>query len=488
MYINDFSNNRVFVKAKVKQKKYHIEHHDNRFIKGAYYLFKNNFLNIILFIIVIFIWIPTCLPGGDNPLYLMVSTWIWLHCLLILERNAKKLYNYLFLFIALWISLAFNNFGTYGSTFIQFVLNLINCIIVFPAFLIDNLLNRKFNNFLMTLVFPILFLLFSFISLFFNIGTNLRIDIFQGILIVPYQIVSVIGAFGMSFLITWICTCIIYIFKNRKNYRKLIKAIICPIIIIFIWIFGFVRLKTIPKEDFSFNMAYAIGPYRGDFLEDYNISYEEQVEYFTSTCKKAAEEGAKLIVYTEESFYMLDNEYERFITLVKNMSKDNNIDILLGVEKDNYYSMDINEILWATSNGEIKIEYKKSRLIPVLESRDYEVGDNIIPYIDFPIDGHIVRISMCICFDGHNPLYTYSMNPETNVFILPAWEWDIIQEKARLSTTYIPVQNHVTFVKVVYDGYSFVTDPYGREIYIEKNNNFNNSYLKIINIPVYEKD
>ncbi|MBQ0141504.1 MAG: hypothetical protein KBT06_01675, partial [Prevotellaceae bacterium] len=143
-------------------------------------------------------------------------------------------------------------------------------------------------------------------------------------------------------------------------------------------------------------------------------------------------------------------------------------------------------ILWINSDGEIVVTALKSNLIPNLETKDYKTGKQEVSYVNLMVDGKSVRISMAVCFDGEFSLLTRKMDPETDLFVLPSWDWDTIRMKHYLSASYIPVQSHVTLFKPTYDGFTFVEDPYGRMVYEEKGEEYLDHQMHIVTIPVYD--
>ncbi len=445
---------------------------------------KKNLISILASsLLSILVWIPTSFFGLDNRIYMMIASWIFMPCLIYCSRKASRVWEYAIAFCSIWFSLTLVHYGLYGTGFLELLPNLICTLIIFPAFLSDSLLHHKYNNFLLTLVFPFLYTSLSIVLSFLHIGVCFRIDMFSSILIIAYQIVSLIGSYGLTFVIQWIICSIFYIAENRKNIQKLKVTLVCPSIITAILVFGFIRFYTAPQADLTFKIAYAVGPYRGDFIHSVDVSYDDNVSYFKTSCKSAADQGATLVAYTEEAFYFVKEDADNFVTIAKNEAINNNISILLCIETLDNEEISQNKIIWIDSMGEIKANYLKSHLIPVLES-DYQFGDNVIPYVDFDVDGRNVRISMCICYDSDDPLYTYTLNRDTDVFIVPSWDWELIRQKHTNSTAYVSLQNHVTFVKIAYDGWSSVIDPYGRKYYHEKVDTHDTN-VHLMDVPVY---
>ena len=435
----------------------------------------------------VLIWIPVYtlkIPA----IYLSFASLIWILALLFAVRNTRKTISYVIVFIALWFSLTAKSFGTYGQNLSEFGPGLLTALCIFPAFLIDGLATRKYKRFVLTLVFPVLYTYLAYLAARFSINAGLRLDIYMLPFLAPFQLVAVIGSYGFTFLVAWFCSCIIFLLMSEKKNIKAV-SLVCPAALTIIaCIFGAIRLGTTKNPDFTFKAAYANGPYRGEFQdEDYEVEYEEMIKYLYDTVTEAKNEGAKFIAYSEEAFGLEASSYDNMITYARSLARENQIDILLGTEKwfDNTDELSENAILWINSDGEIVMTALKSNLIPNLETKDYKAGKQEVSYVDLIVDGKNVRISMAVCFDGDFSIYTSKMDPETDLFVLPSWDWDVVRMKHYLSVSYIPVQSHVTLFKPTYDGFTFVEDPYGRMVYEEKSEEYLNHQMHIVTIPVY---
>ena len=442
----------------------------------------------IALVLSVLIWIP--IYAFNIPaVYLSFASLIWILAFIFAVRNTRGIISYVIVFIALWFSLTAKSFGTYGQNLGEFGPSLLTALCIFPAFLIDGLVTRKNKSFVLTLVFPVLYTFLAYLTARFRINAGLRLDIYMRPFLAPFQLVAVVGAYGFTFLVAWFCSCIVFLLISEKKNIKTV-AWVCPAALITIaCIFGAIRLSTAKEPDYTFKAAYANGPYRGTFQdEDFEIEYEEMTRYLYDTVTEAKKEGAKFIAYSEEAFGLEAGSYENVINYARSLAKENQIDMLLGIEKwfDDTDELSENAILWINSNGEIVVTALKSNLIPNLETKDYKAGKQEVSYVDLMVDGKSVRISMAVCFDGEFSLFTRKMDPETDLFVLPSWDWDTIRMKHYLSASYIPVQSHVTLFKPTYDGFTFVEDPYGRMVYEEKGEEYQDHQMHIVTIPVYD--
>ena len=442
----------------------------------------------IALVLSVLIWIPVYtlkIPA----VYLSFASLIWVSALLFAVRNTSGIISHVIVFIVLWFSLTAKSFGTYGQNLGEFGPSLLTALCIFPAFLTDGLVTRKNRSFVLTLVFPVLYTFLAYLAARFRINSGLRLDIYMLPFLAPFQLVAVGGSYGFTFLVSWLCSCILFLLISEKKNIKAV-AWTCPAALIIIaCIFGAIRLGTAKDPDYTFKAAYANGPYRGGFQdEDYDVEYEKMTRYLCDTVSEAKKEGAKFIAYSEEAFGLDADSYDNMITYARSLARENQIDILLGTEKwfDDTDELSENAIRWINSDGEIVMTALKSNLIPNLETRYYKAGKQEVSYVDLMVDGKNVRISMAVCFDGDFSLFTRKMDPETDLFVLPSWDWDTIRMKHYLSAAYIPVQSHVTLFKPTYDGFTFLEDPYGRMVYEEKDEEYLDHQMHIVTIPVYD--
>ena len=443
----------------------------------------------IALVVSVLIWIPVYtlkIPA----VYLSFASLIWILALIFAVRNTRGIISYAIVFIALWFSLTAKSFGTYGQNLGEFGPSLVTALCIFPAFLTDGLVTRKNKSFVLTLVFPVLYTFLAYLAARFRINSGLRLDIYMLPFLAPFQLVAVGGSYGFTFLVSWICSCIVFLFMREKRDAKTV-AWICPATLIVIaCVFGAVRLGTSKEPTFTFKAAYANGPYRGGFEEgEYcDVDYEVMTAYLSDTVTKAKEEGAEFISYTEEAFGLEAKYYDKLIAYAQSLAKENQICILMGLEKwfDDWDELSENTILWINSDGELEMTALKSNLIPKLESEEYKAGKQEVSYVDLMVDGHMVRISMAICYDGDFSLFTGKMDPDTDLFVLPSWDWKTIRMKHYLTASYIPLQSHVTLFKPSYDGFTFVEDPYGRMVYEEHGEEYLDNRMHIVTIPIYD--
>ena len=228
---------------------------------------------------------------------------------------------------------------------------------------------------------------------------------------------------------------------------------------------------TVPPPGPSVRMAYATGPQKVYYETPSKDSgtYEDLEAYLERTVKEAAEHGAKLTAYAEEAFMLFTpEEEEKFLEKAKEEARENHMFLLIGLDSLNEDWRGVNKAVMIDDEGNILSEYTKTHLIPFIETGIYVKGDGNIPSEHVVIDGHDLVISYTICFDATYATFLLTTDPETNLFNNPSWDWkEIVDLNYRLQGL-SAVQAGVVLFKPTVDGWSIVTDPYGRVSYKEE--------------------
>ncbi len=342
---------------------------------------------------------------------------------------------------------------------------------------------RRWNRWYCTLEFPALWVVVYLLATLLRCPTLIRVDSMFADLNVLLQAEYFLGSSGMSFVLLWILSLLAYAGCNRKGLPAVFSAaLFCGLLLI-----GMVHLYPNVSETESVRVALCTGPYVGDFMEFIDLPLERDLAGMRSCVAEAAEQGAEIIAFNEESYEMNDTEESFFLAECCRSARENGIHMLVCEDlKDTDGSeggKSVNKAVWIDRNGEILGSYRKAKTIPILES-DYVRGDAVIPSHSIQVGDRNIRVSYLICYDSNFPMYVDGMDDGTDILFLPSWDWAAVAEMhARISRT-LAVENRVSVVKPTYDGYHIAIRADGEVIEYVNTNDLGYEQVRLIDVPV----
>lgn len=355
--------------------------------------------------------------------------------------------------------------------------------LIYFVFILYRVITSIFENILTTLLFPCLWMLVYCIMTIIRIPSVMRVDMYFFDMKFFLQSEHLITSYGLSFAILWISSLAAY-----SIYRKsLVAAIIWAIIAGLIIGFGVVKLNEAEKPESYVKVASAVGPYVGDALNYKVLSYEECVDSFDKSVEEAAEMGADIIAFNEETYEIEDKYEDKFIEHAEDEAFANNIHILVGFDVNDtdgdLGGKSKNEIYWIDNEGDALGVYEKHQTIPVLEA-SYERGETDLSSYVIDIDGKKVKVAFAICYDSNFPLYMSKIKDDADILFLPSWDWKGVTAIHYRICGNLAVQNDMAMVKPTYDGYSIATDAYGRVLSLTNTDETGYESVRIIDVPI----
>ena len=358
-----------------------------------------------------------------------------------------------------------NTYGQFGNEMISAFALSVNIIILFGIPLVlDGIIYRKCNGgnaFTSILLIPFMA---SFLEDLEMRLTNIPCAFgytFHSLKGVS-QFASLFGITGISFLAYMFLAMLAGYFCDRKKYKKYLYII--SSLIFLVVMFGEFKIRLGKKADYCVPVALAFGGYEGDYLA-YGCEgdYDKALEKLKTYVDKAAKCNAELLVLSEEAFEINDADEASFIEEASKLAADNHMNILVPMQ---IYDMDKsdgglyrNNITFVDSTGKICGTYDKTKLVPVVESSECVKGDDdIIETTVTYADGKKLNIACIICFDSDNENYMSRIDSDTDVLIVPAWDWKRITPRHTRIVTYRAIENDIALVKCTYDGSSVITD------------------------------
>lgn len=412
------------------------------------------------------------LPSFDAEYSVMyaIAPWISVTCLLYYARTISKKREWFLFALVLLAAYEIRYRSFLGDSDVMYMIMSALLLAVLAAvellvFLLDRFYQTYSPGVLKVIAFPIARIVMER----FVIGQQFNYSLTQFGNKWLIQSAAFVGDVFISFSVAFVPSVIVYMIIKREN-RKMIRwgtAVLACYMILFLA--GGVRYTFSPVKYPAIHMAYASGPQKTYYEEpsETDPEYEENVQYLRRTTAEAAGNGAKLIAYAEEAFIVNGEEEEELTREACAAAEENDIFILLSLDvtdKDGNY---LNKAVLIDNEGKQLSEYLKTNLIPVIEAEDYVAGDGDIPSNRVVIDGHELVISYTVCYDATFSDYLITMDEETDLFINPSWDWEEIVDLNYRMQGLNAIENGVVMFKPTVDGWSMVTDPYGRVVYKE---------------------
>lgn len=311
------------------------------------------------------------------------------------------------------------------------------------------------------------------------------------------QVSSLIGAYGLSFLIFCFGGVVNYAVESGKELRTGIRpACAYAAVMLAVLVFGGARLIfTECDADYTVQLALALTPAEGDFADGTLTvpSYEENAAFIAEKAALAKAGGAVLLSFAEEGFEIDDVELDRYLQTVSEAAKENGVWIMFTVDMHDTDDSDggksYNKEFLFDANGEINADYCKYNLLPsVIEANDYVRGDGNILHAVIPLEyGKTLSLSSLICYDSNNGRYVASMNDDTQLLLVPAWGWDGCDMYQYGMERFRAVENGAALVSPAIDAHSVGFDRLGNMVFCTDEASRGRGELSFAHVPVREQ-
>ncbi len=403
----------------------------------------------------------------ETDLIYVSSPWVYFTCFLYFTRTIKKKREW-GLFILILLSayeIRYRFFLGDGSGILKVASILLLLVVTLSAlapYIIDKIYMRCGGPFFL-FIFPFMRLLAE--KLLQEKMFDVAVTQFGNKWLIQSE--AFLGDSFITFFVTFLPSLIVFIILKRKERKMIITGVILLSASVLGLIPGMIRYTFSPKSDNFVKMAYASGPQKTyhENPSEVDVGYKENVEYLKRTVEEAAEENAEMIVYAEEAFIISFEEEDRIIAEARKLAKDNHIHILLSLDSMDENDNALNKALLINNDGNICSEYTKTYLIPVMEEGEYVAGTGHIPVNHILLGDKEVSLSYTICYDTTVSDFLLTMDESTDILISPSWDWDEIDDLNYRLQGNSAVKCGVTLFKPTVDGWSIVTDPYGRLYY-----------------------
>ncbi|MCX2718451.1 nitrilase-related carbon-nitrogen hydrolase [Lentiprolixibacter aurantiacus] len=445
---------------------------------------------------------------GSAKWTVFLGPWFGLVFFLYFMRNVKLWKALVFGFLAFLFSgyVGVNEVFPAPLPVLIIILLIISAKSLIP-YLIDRISNAGERGFVGTLIFPSAFVALEYLN---SLQSG---DVWSSIANTQYQfpaiqqIASVFGIWGISFLIAWFASLVNWMTTHQWKWSHIrTGSLIAGAVYVLVLAFGVIRISqadyntsetvkvagvTIDNSNITMTMYHdafgktieihpdisqtspelqeasrAMVPFIEDpFADRFTNSrkaIEANLDLLFSKTSRLADQGAKIIVWSEAIGLTLSNQEDAVIERAKMLAREKQIYLFasLGVINPGPYSPDrlllVNKTITLTPEGELANTYLKSNPVPFAEQ---EYGsDDIIPAIESPYG----KLSPVICYDADFPGFLRQTNQiGTDILLVPSGDWKAIDPYHAYMSSLRGIENGVSVVRPVSRATSIATDPYG---------------------------
>jgi len=207
------------------------------------------------------------------------------------------------------------------------------------AFLADRLMAPKINGFMSTLVFPLIWCSLEFLTSLTPKGSWFSLAYTQAGNLILLQLASLTGIWGVSFVITWFASVVNWALTHRFDWKKIrIGGVVFISALTSVILFGVLRInfsspgtQTVRTasivNDRKINTALAGCRWTdANSIQQYSSAVEENLLEKT---KRAAEGGAKIVVWQESAGFLPRLEEEKLIQRASSLAVAKKIYLLM---------------------------------------------------------------------------------------------------------------------------------------------------------------
>lgn len=408
---------------------------------------------------------------SNGKYYFALASWLFPIFILQVSRHEKKIYSAIIIPLVFGIVSQFSFWYIFDNPksvmfYIPFFVGLLTGFL----FLIDHLLYPKIKGFIATLIFPLAYTAFDFLSNLYNpFGTTGILGYSQLEFLSFSQLASITGMWGITFMIAWFGSVVSWCIHNYKSTATIKKGIfIYMSILISILVYGNLRL-TMPLENGTVKVSGLhthdkdeIGTvfsslYQGDTLAFKKMN-TKIIKNSIAQTKLEANAGSKIIMWSEGSFAMLKRDEDSIVKAFKTIAKQNDIYLFITPFVFNNGSKAENKTLLFSPNGH-------------LVSSHYKFGGN---FLEGTVEGNKIiktnktpygNLSNIICWDGDFPSTIKQVGKEnTDILFIPASDWFEVSPIHTTPAVYRSIENGCSMVRQTQNGLSVMTDPRGKII------------------------
>ena len=429
---------------------------------------------------------------SNGSTFFSIATWLFSIPFLFVSRREKRFFCFFVIPFVFGIisQLSFWNFTYDNPGSPLFYIPFFAGIYYGFVFYIDSIVYQKIKGFAATLIFPLAYTSFEFLlSLFNPFGTAGLLGYTQLDFLAFSQLASLIGMWGMTFMITWFGSVLCWLFDNQFNRKKrVIGGLIYFSLLALILVYGVVRI-SMPLQNSYVKIS---GIHTHDKVvegEKMNLVLSKKdttqfrvisnliISRLINETKAEAKNKSKIIVWSEISTLILDKDEDSLVNVFRTLAKEEKIYLLtnpFSIATNSTISE--NKILFFSPDGELvskHIKYGGNFMEGTLE------GNKSINTIASPYG----NLSSLICWDADFPSIVKQVGKSNaDILLIPASNWKEIAPLHTNVAVFRGIENGCSILRQTRNGLSIITDPRGK-IISQMDHFTTNSWIMSGNVP-----
>ena len=368
----------------------------------------------------------------------------------------------------------------------------------------DRLLGARLGTWPRMLLFPASFVASDWLMGLIHLTGTVGSPAYSQYGVLPLmQLVSVTGMYGLTFLVMWFASAVNAVWEHGFQWRATrLPLAVFGSVLAAVFAFGFARLSlaaptspTVKAATITLSPAVYNQANDGLDLATFNRATSAQraawrprfaatVDQMLARTQTALSQGAKLVVWQEQSALVLPADRQNAISRAAALARSNGayLEIWLGVlNRTQSLPYFANLAILISPAGSVVWTYNKT--YPVVLSGESAVtvrGSGVLPVADTPYG----RLSTAICNDVTYPGYLRQAGQKgADILLVPTNEPSSVWASADAAeTTYRTIENGTSLIRPTGDGISLMTDYLGRVI-ASQNYSASNNGIMVANVP-----
>ena len=292
------------------------------------------------------------------------------------------------------------------------------------------------------------------------------------------QSLSVVGVWGLGFVIMWTAAVVNELWERRFDLRAA-RAVVGPfaVVLLAVSVFGGARLAFSAPPDSSVQVAAlapdralnaardasGVGPGPRTATQRARATAEHLspvIDDLFARTRAAAGSGAKIVAWSEAAGYVFKEDEQAFLDRASAVAREERIYLELGtvfILPTTDGPTNENRSILIGPDGDVLWDYDKSTTVP---GDGNALGSGVLPIVDTPYG----RLSVAICFDADFPwLVRQAGRADVDILMVPSS--DIGPTEAAVHDDMAvarAIENGVSILRPTRLGTSLATDPLGR--------------------------
>jgi len=389
---------------------------------------------------------------------------------------------------------------------VETVFHLLTTLISLLPFWLDRLYNRRVRGVVGSLLLPTSMVLLEYANTMASPwGSWGSIAYTQADNLVIAQFASVLGIYGITFLIYWTAALLNYWLEQGSLRKVRISLLAYLVVMVLVIGYGLVQLQASGKtqqvkvaaivqsnfevmrsiyQDYSGEalviertvsqadpVMAKLGPAMQDFfghpMDAKYLATRKLLNHIEEQAFKqgarAVEQGAQIVSWFEGQFYTFTDQENALIERGREFAREHQVSLLMPMAviapdklgKEAFFMK--NQIVVIGSSGELVYTYHKAKPVPGAEP--VKPGDGVIPVLT--LAG--ARISPVICYDADFPDFMKQVGiNNTQILFIPSGDWFDIKQTHHNMARFRAIENGVNVIRPANNGITSFIDSNGR--------------------------